>query len=121
MRIPNNGKAHENLVADSRKEQGLEVAVFLFLIVPSMTLSFFVIRQGSLGFVFTASSAILRDLAMVSLILFFLWRNGEPLEVLGWNFKNGGGVAPCLFSGCNSGDSGRDHLPRLSAPALPSP
>jgi membrane protease YdiL (CAAX protease family) len=39
--------------------------------------------------VFTASSVILRDLAMVSLILFFLWRNGEPLEGLGWNFKNG--------------------------------
>ena len=89
MRIPNNGKAHENLATDSRKEQGLELAVFLFLIVPSMVLSFFVIRQGSLGFVFTASSVILRDLAMVSLILFFLWRNGEPLERLGWNFKNG--------------------------------
>ena len=38
---------------------------------------------------FTASSVILRDLAMVSLILFFLWRNGEPLERLGWNFMNG--------------------------------
>jgi hypothetical protein len=89
MRITSDSKAHENLVTDSRKEQGLEVAVFLFLIVPSMVLSFFVIRQGSLGFVFTASSVILRDLAMVSLILFFLWRNGEPLERLGWNFKNG--------------------------------
>ena len=37
---------------------------------------------------FTASSVILRT-GMVSLILFFLWRNGEPLESLGWNFKNG--------------------------------
>jgi membrane protease YdiL (CAAX protease family) len=72
-----------------QKEQVLEVAVFLFLIVPSMVLSFFIIRQGSLGFVFTAFSVILRDLALVSLILFFLWRNGEPLERLGWNYKNG--------------------------------
>jgi membrane protease YdiL (CAAX protease family) len=65
------------------------VAVFLFLIVPSMVLSFFVIRQGGLGFLFTASSVMLRDLALVSLIIFFLWRNGEPLEGLGWNFMNG--------------------------------
>jgi len=71
------------------REQFFEVLVFLFLVVPSMVLSFFVIRQGTLGFVFTASSVMLRDLALVSLILFFLWRNGEPLEQLGWNFKNG--------------------------------
>jgi uncharacterized protein len=72
-----------------QKEHLLEVVVFLFLLVPSMVLSFFIIRQGSLGFVFTAVSVILRDLGLVSLILFFLWRNGEPLEALGWNFKNG--------------------------------
>lgn len=74
---------------DSRKEQLLEVSVFLFLIVPSMVLSFFVIRQGSLGFVFTAISVILRDAALVSLILFFLWRNREPLARIGWIVKNG--------------------------------
>jgi len=73
----------------SQKEQLLEVAVFLFLIVPSMVLSLFVIRLGGLGFVFTATSVILRDLALVSLILFFLWRNREPLDRLGWNFRNG--------------------------------
>ena len=59
-----------------QKEQFWEVLVFLFLIVPSMALSFFVLRQGTLGFVFTAFVVMLRDLAMVSLILFFLWRNG---------------------------------------------
>lgn len=72
-----------------QKEQLWEVLVFLFLIVPSMALSFFVLRQGTLGFVFTAFVVMLRDLAMVSLILFFLWRNGEPLDRLGWNYKNG--------------------------------
>lgn len=78
-----------NANPDSRKEQLLEVSVFLFLIVPSMVLSFFVLRQGTLGFLFTAFSVILRDLALVSLILFFLWRNSESVERLGWNFKNG--------------------------------
>jgi membrane protease YdiL (CAAX protease family) len=78
---------HDEL--DNRKAQLLEVLVFLFLIVPSMVLSLFVIRLGGLGFVFTAISAILRDLALVSLILYFLWRNCETLDQLGWNFKNG--------------------------------
>jgi len=72
----------------SRKEQAVEVWVFLFLIVPSMALSLFAIRQGSLGFTVTASAIILRDLALVCLILFFLWRNGEPLNSIGWKFQH---------------------------------
>ena len=79
----------ENHWPVGQKQQFLEVLVFLFLIVPSMALSFFVVRQGTLGFVFTAFVVMLRDLAMVSLILFFLWRNGEPWESLGWNYRNG--------------------------------
>jgi membrane protease YdiL (CAAX protease family) len=69
-----------------RKEQGVEVAVFLFLIVPSMVLSLFAIRQGQLGFVLTATAVIFRDLGLVSLILFFLWRNGETSRQVGWSW-----------------------------------
>ena len=69
-------------------EQLVEVSVFLFLIVPSMALSFFAVKQGSLSFVLVAFATILRDLALVSLILFFLWRNGEPINWIGWTFKN---------------------------------
>jgi membrane protease YdiL (CAAX protease family) len=72
----------------SLKEQLLEVSVFLFLIVPSMVLSFFVVKQGTLSFVVVAFATILRDLALVSLILFFVWRNGENVIRLGWTFKN---------------------------------
>jgi len=71
----------------ARKEAILEVAVFLFLIVPSMALSFFVTRQGKVDFVFVAVSTILRDLALVCLILFFFWRNAEPMTKLGWTSK----------------------------------
>ena len=66
----------------------LELSVFLFLIVPSMVLSFFAVKQGSLSFVLVAIATIFRDLALVSLILFFLWRNGEPVGNLGWTFRN---------------------------------
>ena len=70
------------------KEQLLEVSVFLFLIVPSMALSFFAVKQGSLSFVLVAFATILRDLALVSLILFFIWRNKESIPWIGWTFKN---------------------------------
>jgi membrane protease YdiL (CAAX protease family) len=54
-----------------------------------MALSFFVVKQGNLSFILTAASTILRDLGLVSLILFFLWRNGEPGKRIGWTIKNG--------------------------------
>jgi membrane protease YdiL (CAAX protease family) len=74
----------------AREEALLEVSVFLFLIVPSMALSFFVTRQGKVDFAFIAVSTILRDLALVCLILFFVWRNGEPVSVLGWRPRHWG-------------------------------
>jgi uncharacterized protein len=48
-----------------------------------------VIRKGGLGFTITALATILRDLALVSLIGFFLWRNGEAIDRVGWNFRKG--------------------------------
>ena len=73
----------------NRTEQLIEMAVFLFLIVPSLVLSFFMIKQGSMSFMLTAVSIILRDAALVSLILFLLWHNGESIDRIGWSFRNG--------------------------------
>lgn len=68
----------------------IEVLVFLFLIVPSMVLSFLVrTKLGGLDFVPMASAIIVRDLALVSLVFYFIWRNGETLRDLGWTWKNG--------------------------------
>jgi membrane protease YdiL (CAAX protease family) len=72
-----------------RTERFVELGVFLFLIGPSMVLSFFAVKQGSLGFGLVAVATILRDLGLVSLILFFVWRNGEPVAGLGWTLKHG--------------------------------
>ncbi len=69
------------------QEQLAEISVFLFLVVPSMILSFFAFKQGTLSFVLVAFATILRDLSLVALILFFLWRNGEPIQSIGWAFK----------------------------------
>jgi membrane protease YdiL (CAAX protease family) len=86
--LHNNGVNGRHTAELSRTEELVEVSVFLFLIVPSMVLSFFVIKQGSLRFVLVAFATILRDLALVSLVLFFVWRNGEPIDRLGWTFRN---------------------------------
>jgi len=61
-----------------------EISVFLFLIAPSLIFSFFYIKQGSSSFALTAIFTILRDLALVSLISYFMWRNGEPPVRIGW-------------------------------------
>jgi len=75
-------------LGSEKKARLYELSVFLFLIVPSMALSFFAVKQGDLNFMLVAWATILRDAALVCLILFFLWRNGEPAERMGWNFKN---------------------------------
>ncbi len=72
-----------------RLGQLIEVFVFLFLLVPSMVLSFFLVKQGSLSFVFVAAATILRDLSLVSLVLFLIWRNSEPVGSIGWIFRKG--------------------------------
>jgi uncharacterized protein len=75
-------------MAPSPKVQAVEVVVFLLLIIPSMVLSLFVIRQGQLSFVLTATATIFRDFGLISLILFFLWRNGEPVSRVGWTWNH---------------------------------
>jgi membrane protease YdiL (CAAX protease family) len=67
-----------------QKVQRLELLVFLLLIVPSTVLSFFVIPHANLGFVITAWATIAHDVALVGLIAFFVWRNGEPAGAIGW-------------------------------------
>jgi len=72
----------------SRQAIVLELCVFLFLIVPSMVLSFFAAGAGKINFVLLAISTIFRDLALVSLILFLAWRDKEPVSRLGLNVKD---------------------------------
>jgi membrane protease YdiL (CAAX protease family) len=52
-----------------------------------MAYSFLAVRQGSVGFGLAALATILRDLALVSLVAFFLWRNREPRTRIGWTAR----------------------------------
>ncbi len=80
--------AEKSPIKPSQKEQGVEVAIFLVLIVPSMALSLFAIRQGQLSFMLAATATIFRDVGLVSLILFFLWRNRESILLIGWKWRH---------------------------------
>ena len=80
--------------APTRRHQTIEVAIFLALILPPMLLSLVSARQSSeaaagqeAGFVTVASVTIARDTALVGLILYFLWRNREPLARIGWTHR----------------------------------
>jgi len=106
----------------ARKEQLREVLVFLLLVMPSMVLSLFVIRQGALSFDVTAWATILRDIGLVALIAFFLWHNGEGRERIGWKVRAGGnevllGVA--MFAVLTTTSSLLDE--GLRAAGLPGP
>jgi membrane protease YdiL (CAAX protease family) len=78
----------ELLRGPGAKVQLIELLVFLFLIAPSSALSFFAVKQGSLSFALVAVATILRDLALICLVIYFLWRNKEPLTRIGWEFQN---------------------------------
>ncbi len=114
-----------------RKVQVIEVAVFLFLIVPAMSTSFLIGshsgNHSGRGFMTVAILSILNDLGMVSLVFFFLWRNGESLRRIGWTLQKlpmeiGWGIVLFfpIFFGANRLE-GALHSAGLSAPSkLPS-
>ncbi len=70
------------------KARTLEVGVFLLLFVPPLAASLFQ-RAGQAGFAATAILSILNDLALLSLIFYFLWRNGESPRAIGWDAGHG--------------------------------
>jgi membrane protease YdiL (CAAX protease family) len=78
-------------------EQLVELAVFLLIILPPNVIYFYMyffkIRgawaPGLGDFRLFAISSICSDFGLVGLICFFLWRNGEPFQTLGWNFNKG--------------------------------
>ena len=71
-----------------RRVQAVEILVFLLLILPSLAFSFFAIKQGRVGFTLTAIATVFRDMALVGLVAYFLWRNGESVASIGWRARD---------------------------------
>ncbi len=72
------------------KRQLVETLVFLFLVVPSLGVSLFVSHPNApqIGFALVAILLMLRDLGLIALIWYFLWRNGEPVGRIGWRWRH---------------------------------
>lgn len=73
-----------------RRVQLVEVLVFLFILLPLMALSALIGRPDAIDFVTVASATIVHDLALLSLVLYFVWRNGEGFAAIGWRAHNVG-------------------------------
>jgi membrane protease YdiL (CAAX protease family) len=73
----------------ARRMQAAEVGAFLLLILPSLVLGALMRTPRSVGFAVTALAVIAHEAGRVGLLLYFLWRNGEPLRRLGWNLSGG--------------------------------
>jgi uncharacterized protein len=85
-----NGSVNDERAQPSRKVQTIEVTVFLLLIVPSMALSFLTEKEQNLRFAQMAIGSMLNDIALLSLVLYFIWRNQERVESIGWKFDHFG-------------------------------
>jgi membrane protease YdiL (CAAX protease family) len=70
--------------APGKKEQLLEVLTFCFLIVPGLAFSFVAGPAVKENFLLGVSGVVLSDLALVTLVMFFLWHNGEKVSRVGW-------------------------------------
>jgi len=71
-----------------RGVQSIELGVFLLLILPAMSTSFLIGGESRIGFVTGALLSILSDLGQGSLVLYFIWRNREPLRRIGWTLQS---------------------------------
>lgn len=65
------------------RAHGIELLVFVLLLVPALVLSLVVTRVTEGPFWLVATATILRDSSLVALVTFFVWRNGEPLGRIG--------------------------------------
>ena len=75
----------------TRRQEALELAVFLLLVVPSLVLSF--VEPGtstSVSFAVVAIATIVRDLGLLFLVLLLLSRARQPVEAIGWVRRNVG-------------------------------
>lgn len=71
-----------------RKVEAVEVGVFLLFILPSMILSPRIPKSLGLSFTVVAGSTMLSTIPLLCLILYFVWRNGEPFRAIGLSFQH---------------------------------
>lgn len=71
----------------NRAVQAVELTVVLLLMMPLFLPSRLSIGERGMTFVTASSLIILQEVARTSLILYLLWRNGEPARSIGWTVR----------------------------------
>ena len=104
--------------------QWRELAVFLALIVPSMLFGI-VAGVPATGFAALVVATVFRDLSLLALVHYFLWRNGESPARIGWRPGRFGaelGWGLLLFAPLFIGSAVlRNLLQTLGMPTAPLP
>lgn len=72
----------------SLRLQLVELLVFLLILLPLMALSALTGQPERLDFATVAIAVIVHDLALLALVLYFVWRNGEGIKALGWSRRS---------------------------------
>jgi membrane protease YdiL (CAAX protease family) len=85
--VENEINALEGTGSPGVREQLLEVLTFCFLIVPGLAFSFTAGTALKENFLLGVLGIVLSDLALVSLVSFFIWRNRERFARIGWVSK----------------------------------
>lgn len=80
------GEWTQSGAAAQRRVYAIEVAVFLALILPSLVLGAVLGMPTAITFSITAVSTIARDIGLVAVALYFVWRGGESLQRIGWKW-----------------------------------
>ncbi len=78
-----------------RRQQAVELGVVLLLVVPSIAISSSAVSALDVGFSTVAVSVIFHDLALLALVIYLVWRNGESLHALG--LKRGGAAREAVL------------------------
>lgn len=76
-----------------QRARGIELLVFLLLIVPPMILQWFLDDHESIDFRLRVVATLSGNVALVALVFYFNWRSGEPRSRLGFSARGWAGEA----------------------------
>lgn len=108
--------------ASARRVQSIELVVFLLILLPLMALSALADRPDGLDFTTVAVAVIVHDLALLALVLFFVWRNGEGFAAIGWSRRHVAreiGIGLALFAPVFFAIAGLERLLRYAGLTAP--
>lgn len=72
----------------SRRTLAIECLVFLLVLIATMGIAPLGVRPEQINFKSIAAIMVLRDAALMALVMYLVWRNGENFSALGWIRKH---------------------------------